>query len=134
MKNIGKSICIVVSVSLLAMLTCWGWIERPWENKVSISTTRDAFVGPRPGSALISNSQSGTLLKIGITPAPWPSEAKLIWDQASRGRRVHITIRDPQRRISFDIVGVSIDGDLLVPCHSSNDAEQLVEKLGIRVN
>jgi hypothetical protein len=123
-----KRIGIAAGAVLLTCLGVWLMTWQPWQREVSISTTREAFVGP----VLIRAAQSGVVLSLQITPAPWPAEAFDIWKAANHGKLVHITVHHKDRTLAFDITGTSSQGELLVPCRSANEAWRIVDLLGIK--
>jgi len=118
-----------VGVAVLA-LAAWLFVNQPWQREVWVTTTMEAFSGPGPGEAFSSFRDGKVYLIVGLTPAPWPDEARTIWSAARRGKRVHITVLRQQGTLRFDADGTTSDGNLLVPCASAGEANRLAGALG----
>ena len=100
---------------------------KPWETEVWITTTPDAFVAPaviyrQPGESI-------STLAVGITPAPWPAEADKILRAAKRGRVVHVTLKSNNATDTFDVYGMSPDGNLLIDLRSMSNEKRVSDLL-----
>jgi hypothetical protein len=123
-RNIFRRIPVGLIFALAAM---WLFYTKPWETEVWITTTPDAFVGPAigPDLAEIVPGKIG----VGITPAPWPEEAREILRAAEHGRVVHVTLVTNDSTYKFDISGISPAGNLLVDIRSMSDAKLVTNLL-----
>lgn len=105
--------------------------------EVSITISREAFMGPRPNTPLIQRRKHGSgnlfVLSMTLTPAPWPAGTREIWDGTSRGRAVHITVIDANGVPKFDVKRDSFNAGLEVFLDSKAEAEKLAKVLGIDV-
>lgn len=121
---------LLSSIAILGvLLLIWLIQYRPWEKEVSISTTKEAFTGPNVGTELLKKRDGKTILQIAITPAPWPKEAKTIWQAAEAGKIVHVLVLMEKSQLRFDITGISLSGHLQIECQSEQEARKIVEAL-----
>jgi hypothetical protein len=96
-------------------------------NEVHISTERDAFL---PVNS-VEEINGETYLIIGITPAPFPEEAKAIYRSAKKGKTVFVTITGISPEVKFVIKGgLNKDGNMRIKCESREEAKTLSSQLG----
>lgn len=115
---VSKLFLLVVAAAVSA-----GIVARyftPWEREITVITTADAFVGPTIG--LKPEVIEPGLIAFGITPAAWPAEARAISRAAERGTIVHVVVNAHNQNHTFDVVGVSPNGNLLAAVGSMSDA------------
>ncbi len=113
----------------LAALACVALVSnlKKSEREVWIATSANAFVGPGLGlGPEVINPED---LAIGITPAPWPKEAREIYYAAKNGTIVHVTINSNNEKLTFDINGLSPNGHLLVSKRSMSNVERVTKIL-----
>lgn len=117
--------------AVVAGMVLIGWLftGRPWQRELWVTTTMDAFVGARPGTAALGVSGGRIKLVVGITPAPWPEEAHAIAAAVRHGKRVHVTVRTNEEAIRFDTDGMTPDGELRIVCASAQEAKRLAQAL-----
>jgi hypothetical protein len=109
----------------MAVATVVSWLAymRPWEKEVWITTTPDSFVVNAAESDQLAIET--TKISVGITPAPWPEEAQEIMRAARRGQIVHITLVSKSATDKFDIIGVSVSGNLIVDVKSMSNSKRV---------
>ena len=114
---------------LIAIVAASSWLVymRPWEREVWITTTLDSFVVNASASEQLAFETNK--MSVGITPAPWPEEARAIMRAAKRGQIVHISLVSKNATDKFDINGVSAAGDLIIDVKSMSDSKRVIALL-----
>lgn len=99
---------------------------------VEVVTSIDAFAIPAMDQPFTMNEDRKTELFIDITPAPWPTEARLIYRLASIGIPVRIVIPNENKKQGFVVDRVNAQGHLVVFSESKVDALSLLVFLGYK--
>jgi hypothetical protein len=128
MRRVNVLRLIVIFIFILLFLTLF--YRKPGMGDVLIATSPDAFVSPAVSN--IQPKRQKNIVLVGITPAPWPSEAREIFDAAQRGKLVHVTVSSKDVTVKFEVAGVSESGDLQVKECSISDVELFRKIIGIR--
>jgi hypothetical protein len=116
-----------VVATILFASAAWLFLTKPWETEVWVSTSADAFVTPSLGMPY--EKIDPQKLAIGITPAPSPESAREIMRAAKQGKIVHVTIDINNEKLTFDIDGMSPNGNLLVNKATMSNLERVTEVL-----
>lgn len=130
MKLKSKTLLASVIVLCILLVFTLSWYK-PWQSEVWISTDKEAFLGPHPGTDLVTKKDRKIILLLSITPAPWPKEAWDILHAAKLGKLVHVTVHKKDLALKFDIKGIAPTGEVLVQCSSEEEAKEIISALQI---
>jgi hypothetical protein len=97
---------------------------------LEVITTPGAFAIPVVEQLTTATADGKTRAVIEITPAPWPSEAKLIYRLARFGIPVQVVLKNEEAPGRFVIVGVDGAGHLVTVFDTKADANSVLHLLG----
>jgi hypothetical protein len=120
----------LIVFSIFSVVAIGGYF---WKVGIVVATTPDAFV-ERVGMPLFEKHEGRMNVRLGVTPAPWPEEARTMYRAAILKLPVKVELLSKtNRKIYFEIMGLSEDGDFLVPCFSKTECMSILESADIRI-
>ncbi len=108
---------------LLAILMGVGYV---WTNGIAVMTTPEAFV-TRTDMPLFEVQGRKMNVRMAPTPAPWPEETATMYRAASFFVPVKVELQSKKGSVFFDIVGLSKEGDFLIPCPSIKECRSILD-------
>lgn len=115
---------IVVVITITGgYLALWG---------IRVETTSDSFA-ERVGMPLFETRGHSMNVRLNVTPAAWPAEARRIYWAARMNIPVEVHLLNRGRDVTFSISGMSAEHDFIVPCDSQADCARVLEYAGSRL-
>lgn len=93
---------------------------------ITVSTTAEAFV-TRSDMPLFEIQGRKMNVRLAPTPAKWPEETATMYRAASLSIPVHVEVQSKDGSKAFTIVGLSKEGDFLIPCLSRTECRQILK-------
>lgn len=114
---------VVAALILIAILMGVGYV---WTNGIAVKTTSEAFV-TRVDMPLFELEGRTMNVRMAPTPAAWPEETATMYRAASFRVPVKVELQSKKGNVFFNIVGLSKEGDFLVPCASAKECRSILE-------
>jgi len=107
------------------------WLDR---GEVHVLTDPSAFVSAKSLEKIVEETDGEIYLLVGITPAPFPEEADVIYRAAKNRRKtVIVTLKNTSPAVTFKMIGgLTKEGDMRIQCASREEAKALSSHLKVR--
>lgn len=111
----------VGSVAALTAVVA-AWLALRSTRVVAVTTSSAAFVSSR-----FEITPDGMRVLLEVTPDKEPAEAGKIYDAATRGVPVVVSVPYRGGVVSFRVIGVTGDGEFVVPCKAREECARILE-------